>query len=441
MRAFLLRRPRTYACVAVATAATLAGCGSPPRDTGARLAADIRLAAETIVVRNVVPRNTTLDALLREHGVEGDTVRRVVGAMAGVFDPRQLRSLQPFVLERSALGALRVFEYEIDADRFLRISPTDRVDELGAEILPIPKTLQNAAVAGAIDGTASSLFAAMKTTGEGDELALALAQIFSGEIDFNTDIQRGDRFAVSFERFHRDGRPATYGRITSAEFDNGGRLMRAFLFTPPGGVPAFYDEQGRALVRLFRKSPLEFEPRITSGFSMNRRHPVLHTSRAHRGVDYGAPTGAPVVSVANGTVVSATYDNANGRMVRVRHASGYQSYYLHLSRFADGIRAGVRVSQGQRIGYVGSTGLSTGPHLHYGLTKNGTFVNPVVEHRNMPPGEPIPAPAMAAFLEVRDRELAALAGAVSGDEADAPLAAQAATRHGFTLARSANQTD
>ena len=127
-------------------------------------------------------------------------------------------------------------------------------------------------------------------------------------------------------------------------------------------------------------------------------------------------------------------------MVRVRHASGYQSYYLHLSRFAEGIRAGVRVSQGQRIGYVGSTGLSTGPHLHYGLTKNGVFVNPVVEHRNMPPGEPIPAPAMAAFLEVRDRELAALAAA-AGDEADAPVAAQAAAEHGFTLARSENQTD
>jgi murein DD-endopeptidase MepM/ murein hydrolase activator NlpD len=401
-----------------------------------RLAADIRLAAETIVVKNVVPRNTTLDGLLREHGLEGETVRRVVGAMTGVFDPRQLRSLQPFMLERSALGALRLFEYEIDADRFLRISPTDHgADELGAEILPIPKTLRHAAVAGAIDGEASSLFAAMKTTGEGDELALALAEIFSGEIDFNTEVQRGDRFAVAFERFDREGRPATYGQLTSAEFVNDGRLMRAFLFTPPGGTPAYYDEEGRALVRFFRKSPLEFEPRITSGFSLSRRHPVLHTTRAHRGVDYRAPTGAPVVSVANGTVVSATYDSANGRMVRVRHASGYQSYYLHLSRFGEGIRAGVRVSQGQRIGYVGSTGLSTGPHLHYGLTKNGTFVNPVVEHRNMPPGEPIPAPAMAAFIDVRDRELAALATASSGGEHDVDVAAQPHQAQGLALVR------
>jgi murein DD-endopeptidase MepM/ murein hydrolase activator NlpD len=151
-------------------------------------------------------------------------------------------------------------------------------------------------------------------------------------------------------------------------------------------------------------------------------HPVLHTSRAHRGVDYAAPTGAPVISVAPGTVISATYDAANGRMVRVRHASGYVSYYLHLSAFAKGIRAGVHVNQGQRVGLVGSTGLATGPHLHYALTKNGAFVNPLLEHKNMPPGEAIPSSAMTDFMAVRDRELAALDAAT-----DATNAARATT--------------
>jgi murein DD-endopeptidase MepM/ murein hydrolase activator NlpD len=122
-------------------------------------------------------------------------------------------------------------------------------------------------------------------------------------------------------------------------------VHRAIRFTVPGGVPAYYDEQGRSVRRLFLKSPLEFA-RVTSKFSMSRMHPVLHMARAHRGVDYGAPTGAPVVSVAAGTVVSASYDSANGRMVRVRHASGYVSYYLHLSAFAKGISAGAHVSQG-----------------------------------------------------------------------------------------------
>jgi murein DD-endopeptidase MepM/ murein hydrolase activator NlpD len=137
-------------------------------------------------------------------------------------------------------------------------------------------------------------------------------------------------------------------------------------------------------------------------------HPVLGTARAHRGVDYGAPTGSPVVAVTSGTVLGATFDRANGRMVRLRHASGYTSYYLHLSAFAPGIRAGAHVSQGEMIGRVGSTGLATGPHLHYGLQKNGQWVDPVREHSNMPPGEPVPASAMAAFMAERDKAVAAL---------------------------------
>jgi len=137
-------------------------------------------------------------------------------------------------------------------------------------------------------------------------------------------------------------------------------------------------------------------------------HPVLHTARAHRGVDYGAPTGAPVVAAASGTVVSATFDSTNGQMVRLRHPSGYESYYLHLSGFAAGVRSGARVEQGQTIGFVGSTGLATGPHLHYGLTRGGVFVNPLREQRNMAPGEPLAAADLPAFNAQRDKELPGL---------------------------------
>jgi murein DD-endopeptidase MepM/ murein hydrolase activator NlpD len=216
----------------------------------------------------------------------------------------------------------------------------------------------------------------------------------------------------------RPGRPATYGAIDAAEFHNDGRVLRAIRFTVPGGKPDYYDEHGRSLRRFFLASPLKFEPRITSRYSLRRVHPVLRTARAHRGVDYGAPTGAPVVAVSPGTVVSATTDRVNGRMVRLRHASGYESYYLHLSAFASGIRAGVRVAQGQTIGLVGATGLATGPHLHYGLQRNGQWVDPLREHRNMPPGDPVPASALAAFIAQRDRALAALA------EAAPPAAAE-----------------
>jgi murein DD-endopeptidase MepM/ murein hydrolase activator NlpD len=255
-----------------------------------------------------------------------------------------------------------------------------------AELVPIPKTLEYGLAAGTIGGDTPSLFAAMDAAGEGAELTLALAEIFGGEIDFNTEIQPDDRFALSFERWNRAGRASTYGAITAAEFHNDGRVVRAIRFTVPGGKPAYYDEHGRSLRRFFLRSPLKFEPRVTSRYSLRRMHPVLGTARAHRGVDYGAPTGAPVVAVSAGTVVSATYDRANGRMVRLRHSGGYQSYYLHLSAFAPGIRTGVRVDQGQTIGRVGATGLATGPHLHYGLQRGGRWVDPLREHRNMPPG-------------------------------------------------------
>jgi murein DD-endopeptidase MepM/ murein hydrolase activator NlpD len=235
-----------------------------------------------------------------------------------------------------------------------------------------------------------------------------MAEIFSGEIDFNTELQPDDSFLVAFERFRREGRPNSYGVITAVEFHNDGRVLRAVRFTPRGGKPDYYDEQGRSVRRFFLRSPLKFEPRITSGFSASRMHPILHTTRAHRGVDYAAPTGAPVVAVASGTVVSATYDSSNGRMVRIRHASGYESYYLHLSGFGTGIRAGARVDQGQTVGFVGQTGLATGPHLHYGLTRGGVFVNPLREHRNLAPGEPLAVGEMEAFRAERDKALAAL---------------------------------
>lgn len=385
------------------------GTGAPPRSVPGQ---DIFLTPDTTLIRGLIAQRTTLEATLRDHGLAAEVVGTVVEAAQAVFDPRRLRSSQPFLLERTLEGALRHFEYEIDADSYLRVTPIALgADALRADVLPIPKDVQHAVVAGAIDEATPSLFQAMEATGESAELTIAMAQIFAGEIDFNTEVQPGDRFALAFERFVREDRASTYGSITAAEFDNDGRRVRAVRFTPPGGKPDYFDEQGRSLRRFFLRSPLKFEPRVTSRYSLRRLHPVLETTRAHRGVDYGAPTGAPVVAVAGGTVVSATSDNVNGRMVRLRHASGYDSYYLHLSGFARGIRRGVRVDQGQTIGLVGSTGLATGPHLHYGLQKNGTWVDPLREHRNMPPGDPVPAADVEAFRAARDEALARLVAA------------------------------
>jgi murein DD-endopeptidase MepM/ murein hydrolase activator NlpD len=394
-------------------------CAPPaPPEPAPPQRSDIPLPRELTVVRGFVPRNSTLDGMLRDHGLAPAWVQSVIASARSTFDPRRLRSLQPFSLERTVDGALALFEYEIDGDWFLRVKPQEdpscdprqtgsEVDAscLRAEVLPIPKTLQHVSVGGRIDAETPSLFQSIEGTGERPELAIALAQVFSGEIDFNSELQPGDGFRVTFERFVREGRPAAYGQITAAEFENDGRVLRAIRFTPPGGKPGYYDTNGRSVRRFFLRSPLKFEPRITSHFSNRRMHPVLHTARAHRGVDYAAPHGADVVAIAAGTVVSASYDSANGRMVRLRHASGYESYYLHLSAFGRGIRTGVHVAQGEVVGRVGATGLATGPHLHYGLRKNGAFVNPLTEHRNLPPGEPVPPSAMAAFEDVRDRAL------------------------------------
>ena len=376
----------------------------PPRVSSA----DVYLKPDTTEIRGLVAERSTMDSMLRAHGLAGSAVEDVVAAARDVFDPRRLRSLQPFLLERTLDGALRLFEYEIDGDSFLRITRGTSADRLHAEVLPIPKTLEHATVSGAIDETTPSLFQSIDAAGEGTDLAIAMAEIFAGEIDFTSELQPGDRYTVTFERFRREGRPNSYGVITAARFENDGRVVQAFRFTTPGSKPDYYDEHGRSLRRFFLRSPLKFVPQVTSGFSARRMHPVLHTARAHRGVDYGAPAGAPVVAVASGRVVSATFDNANGRMVRIRHASGYESFYLHLSAFAPGIKAGASIAQGETLGRVGATGLATGPHLHYGLQKNGAFVNPLREHRNLPPGDPVPASSMAAFQAERARAVALL---------------------------------
>jgi len=429
-------RTRSLLAVAVGSALTLvvlatqwasapsAGAGSivPDMVTAVSNAArDIALVPDTTLVKGLIPQRTTLDTLLRGHGVADDAAVAVVQAAGRVFDPRRLRSLQPFSLERTLEGALSLFEYRIDVDTFLRVTRTLRAAEAWtAEIVPVPKVVEQAVAAGRIDRATPSLFQAMDAAGEGDQLAVDLAGIFSGEVDFNSDLQPGDGFALTFERQTRQDGPTTYGAINAAEFRNDGRVLRAIRFTPPGGTPGYYDEHGQSLRRFFLRSPLKFEPRVTSRFSMSRRHPVLHTSRAHRGVDYAAPVGAPVVAAAGGTVASVTTDGTNGRMVRLRHASGYESRYLHLSAFASGLRAGERVEQGDTLGFVGSSGLATGPHLHYGLTRNGAFVNPLVEQRNVPPAEPLPAAALALFQTARTEALVQLARAMEMQQVAAP---------------------
>ena len=374
----------------------------------ARLSADVNLQKDSDFLTGFIPARTTIGALFENHMVQGGDTPVLVSTVASAIDVRRLRAGQPYSIDRLLDGRVRRFEYEIDADKRLLVerATLEGTPRFLATVERIPKQTTVLTIEGEINRETNSLTAAIDKAGERIELALGMAEVFSGEIDFSSDLQPGDRFRVLVERHTRDGKLSGYGAILAAEFVNDNRTLKAIRFTPQGGSPAYYDENGLSLKRFFLKSPLKFEPRITSRFSSSRKHPILGYARAHNGVDYYAPAGAPVGSVAPGVVTMAGWTNGGGRTVKVRHPNGYETEYLHLSAIA--VRAGARVGQGELVGRVGMTGLATGVHLHYGLKKNGRYVNPVIEHRNMPPGDPIPAAYLNVFTSERDRYFALL---------------------------------
>ncbi|MGH9142667.1 MAG: M23 family metallopeptidase [Vicinamibacterales bacterium] len=385
-------------------------------DTLPAVKGDILLSLETTVVSSRVRAGATLASLLRANDVAIADAAAIVAQAASVFDLRKVRANQPYRLETTHTGTVRGFEYEIDADRFLRVGRSPD-EALVARVLPIPKTRSVEVVSGQIDHNHTSLVAALDAAGETIDLTLALADIFGGEIDFSTELQPGDHFQLTVEKqFRDDHRFAGYGPILAAEFTNAGRRVQAMRFAPEGGSPAYFDEHGRSMRRFFLASPLKFQPVVTSSFSTARMHPVLREVRAHLGVDYRAPAGAPVVAVADGVVLSAAMSGGAGRMVHLRHANGFETEYLHLSALS--VHAGQRVRQGELIGRVGSSGLATGPHLDYRLRKNGTFINPITAHRAMPPADPVPPAQMAAFQAARERAMVALVPAAPASVAN-----------------------
>jgi murein DD-endopeptidase MepM/ murein hydrolase activator NlpD len=249
----------------------------------------------------------------------------------------------------------------------------------------------------------SSLFEAMDAAGEQDLLTIAFAEILAWEIDFYKDVREGDRFKVVVEKFYKGDQFIQYGPVRAVEYQRGERIIQGIRHKE-----GYYNEKGVSLRRAFLKVPLRFN-RISSKFSRARKHPILGGMRPHFGVDYAAPPGTPIWAVADGTVTSCGWSGGFGNQVILRHMNGYTTYYGHLSGFGPGIRKGARVKQKQIIGYVGSTGLSTGPHLDYRLAKDGHFRNPLRE--TFPTGLPIEKGEMEAFHQTRDE----MAGWLQGD--------------------------
>jgi murein DD-endopeptidase MepM/ murein hydrolase activator NlpD len=240
----------------------------------------------------------------------------------------------------------------------------------------------------------SSLFEAMDAVGEQDPLTIAFAEILAWEIDFYKDAREGDRFKVVVEKIYKEDQFIQYGTIHAVEYQRGEKIIRGIRYKD-----GYYNEKGISLRKAFLKVPLRFN-RISSKFSRARKHPILGGTRPHFGVDYAAPPGTPIWAVADGTVTSCGWNSGFGNQVILRHMNGYMTYYGHLSGFGPGIRKGVRVRQKQVIGYVGSTGLSTGPHLDYRVAKDSQFRNPLKEI--FPTGLPIERGEMETFHQRRD---------------------------------------
>jgi murein DD-endopeptidase MepM/ murein hydrolase activator NlpD len=256
----------------------------------------------------------------------------------------------------------------------------------------------------------SSLFAATDTVGLSDAIAIQIADIFSTDIDFHRDLRRGDRFTVVYEMLYDQGEPVRSGRMLAAEFVNQGRTLQAVYFQYAEGQGGYYTPDGKNIRKAFLRSPLEFS-RISSGFS-NRFHPILKQWRAHNGIDYAAPTGTRIKATGDGVVEFAgRHQGGYGNLVVLRHQSKFTTWYGHLSGFAKGIRKGARVAQGDAIGYVGATGLATGPHLHYEFRINDVHQNPLrVVLPSAPPISPAQKPAFDAAAAPLSQQLELLRG-------------------------------
>jgi murein DD-endopeptidase MepM/ murein hydrolase activator NlpD len=251
----------------------------------------------------------------------------------------------------------------------------------------------------------SNLWNSATSAGMDPLLIHRLAEIFAWQVDFNREVQLDDRWRITVEQQFADSEPIGWGDIIAAEYENAGTVFSAVRFANEGFKNQYYAPDGNSLRRLFLKSPLKYG-RITSGFSAQRFHPILKVNKAHRGVDYGAPTGTPIMAVGNGVVKFVGPRGGSGKMVQIHHNATYETAYKHMSRFAAGIVPGARVEMGQVIGYVGSTGLATGPHLHFEFFENGRYVDP--QGLKFPSADPVPEALAAEFKTLAQNALATL---------------------------------
>ena len=327
--------------------------------------------------------------------VPSDLSSSIIAALKGVFDFRKCMPGDRALLVTSQDGEFMRFEYHKSRTTHYVVQPSD------SGLVASKVTRETQEKLHYFEGTiTSSLYESVLDLGEGAELAFLLSDIFAWDIDFNVETRKKDKFLMLAVKQYVDDEFVGYGSILYAEYMGNVGDYDATRFEDSKGHADFYDKKGKSLRKVFLKSPLQYR-RISSYFSKRRFHPILKIYRPHYGIDYVAPTGTPVSAIGAGTVSFAGWKGGYGRLVYIKHSNGYQSGYGHLSRFARGIKKGRRVRQGQLIGYVGTSGLSTGPHLHFEMKRHGNFVNPL--RIKIPAASPVSENRMAAFLEHREK--------------------------------------
>jgi murein DD-endopeptidase MepM/ murein hydrolase activator NlpD len=338
-----------------------------------------------------IQRGDTVAALLSRFEVNN------LDAANFLHEARNIKAMHQLVPGRivhaqtTARGELRMLRYFPGGSEQFLMEKTDGAFKLIEKPIELEKHVQMKS--GVID---SSLFAATDSAGVPDNVTTQIVDIFSSDIDFHRDLRKGDLFTVVYESLHNNGELARAGRILAVEFVNQGTPHKAVYFQADDGNSGYYAPDGKNLRKAFLRSPLEFS-RVSSGFSSARFHPVLQTWRAHKGVDYAAPTGTIVKATANGTVAFAGWQSGYGNIVILQHQGQYTTAYGHLSAFSKGLRKGQRVSQSDVIGYVGATGMATGPHLHYEFRVSDVQRDPL--RVAMPVAIPILAQNMTIFHE------------------------------------------
>jgi murein DD-endopeptidase MepM/ murein hydrolase activator NlpD len=350
-------------------------------------------------------RGETVADVFGKLGLEGGEIREATDALASKVNLRSLKAGNQYSAFFNPDSSLASFEMTLAGSG--RVQMVRAGDQWQSEWQPFERKVELRSLRGTLQG---SLEESIREAGGPSTLAYRLADVFQWDLDFTKDLRRGDRFEVLYQEVQLDGQFHEVGTILAVVYDNQGRLHEAYRYGDSG---VYYDGEGRPMRKMFLRSPLRYS-RITSMFSRHRFHPVLKEYRPHYGVDYGAPVGTPVQVTANGVVTFAGWDRGGGNVVKVQHPGGYLTCYLHLSRFASGIRPGARVRQGDIIAYTGATGLASGPHLDYRVKLRNDWIDPLglTSVRD----EPIPTSRLAAFRSWRNELRAGLeTGVISKD--------------------------